>query len=73
MSADELAPIEVILYCDYCLNPITFYHRPTDSVFTQSYIFVEHTYICAKCAPIAGYSLDNKFALRENTWPVSKS
>jgi len=73
MSQEPVAPIDVILYCEYCLNPITFLHKQSQEIFTREYLFVEHLYLCLPCAAIAGYVVSNRFLNKDKTITLSKT
>jgi hypothetical protein len=49
----------VILYCDYCLNPVTMHIHTDDSILTRPYIWWQGRYLCMVCATtVAGFSID---------------
>lgn len=74
MSESDLqSPIEVLVYCDACLNPLVYKIRDTDDIFARFYIHTVTQNFCACCAPHLGYLVSNRFLDRNRTQTISRN
>lgn len=50
--------LEVMRYCDYCLNPVTFKLPGGDQSFSQTFVCLEGLTLCSDCWQLAFYNVE---------------
>lgn len=54
----EYYQLQVLRYCDYCLNPVTFKLPSEEGTYSRTFMCMEGLTLCPDCWGLAFYGVD---------------